>query len=125
MPRTAVTPTPFEYRAKVARPVGTTIDAALVTTGVVISGVPLEELLVEVTQAAVAAKVVTIQPGDNPPAQLAGQGGYTGSQAQDEVAYYGPFESARFVHVGDEPGLWVDFEVGTVGTIRAYRVPRA
>lgn len=126
MPRTAVTPTAFSRTAKVVRPAGTTIDATLVTNGVVIAPeFPLEELVVEVTNTFAGAKIVTIQSGTNPPALSAGQGDMTGSQAQNEVAYYGPFESARFRQTGAEPGLHVDFESGTTGTIRAYRVPRA
>lgn len=123
MPRTAVTPTAFSRSAKVTRQAGTTIDATLVTNGVNISGVPLEELVVEVTNTFAGAKVVTVQPGANPPALSAGQGSMTGSLAQNDVAFFGPFESARYAQA--DGSLNVDFEAATTGTIRAYRVPRA
>jgi hypothetical protein len=130
MARTAVTATAFTPNAKLVRPAGTTIDATLVTNGVVISGAPLEEIVVEVTNTFAGAKIVTIQSGDNPPGFAAGQGDMTGSLAQNEVAYFGPFDSSRFVQKGTttDPAtgaLWVDFESGTTGTIRAYRVPRS
>ena len=53
----------------------------------------------------------------------------TGSLAQNEVAYFGPFTSGRFAQKGTptDPAtgaLWVDFEAGTTGTIRVYKVPR-
>ena len=126
MPRTAVVPTAFSRTAKVVQQAGTTIDATLVPNGVVITpDFPLEELVVQVTNTFAGAKIVTVQSGSNPPALSAGQGDMTGSQAQNEVAYYGPFESARFRQTGAEPGLHVDFEAATTGTIRAFRMPRA
>lgn len=126
MPRTALVPTALSRTAKVVQPAGTTIDAALVTNGVVIAPeFPMEELVVQVVNTFAGAKIVTIQSGSNPPALSAGQGDMTGSLVQNEVANFGPFESARFRQAGAEPGLHVDFEAGTTGFVRAYRVPRA
>lgn len=126
MARTSITPTAFTPDAKLVRPAGTTIDATLVTNGVVVpaSSGPMEEFLVEVTNTFAGAKIVTVQSGDSPPALEAGLGDMTGSLAQNEVAYFGPFTSGRFAQHGSEAGLHVDFESGTTGTIRVYKVPR-
>jgi hypothetical protein len=123
VPRTAVVAQPLSRTAKVVQGAGTTIDPTLVTNGVVISGVPLEELIVRVTNTFAGAKVITVRKGANPPALSAGQGDMTGSQAQNEVAHYGPLEGARFSQANGD--LYVDFEAGTTGTIWAFRVPRA
>lgn len=102
---------------------GDTIDATLVTNGVVISDVPLEELIVVVTQATAATDTVTISAGASPPAEMAGQGDLEQDLAQNEVGWFGPFTSARFAQA--DGSLHVDFTAGTTGTITAYRIPRS
>ena len=67
MARTAVTPTVLGPNAATDEGAGETIDAALVTAGVSITGVPLEELILQVTHTAAAAHDVTVAAGDSPP----------------------------------------------------------
>lgn len=130
MPRTAIPVTTLGPNTAVVDPAaGDTIDAALVTNGAVVlaSDCPLEELVVVVEQTAVAGAAVTINPGTSPPALSAGQGDITQVLAQNEVGWFGPFTSARFMSAADgtDPsGLWVDFGAGATGSIWAYRVPR-
>lgn len=123
MARTAVTPTAASPNSSVAQPAGTTIDATLVTNGVKISGIPLEELILEITNTYAGTKTATIQASDGtPPALEGGVGDLTVSFAQDAVKVLGPFTSGRFLSTGGQ--LWVDFQSGFTGTIRAYRIPR-
>lgn len=130
MARTAVTPTTLSANAvSSANPAGTTIDSTLVTNGVVISGVPLEELFLRVTNTAAATKVLTVQSGDDPPAEMQGQGDLTQTFAAGngtpQVHYVGPLTSARFIQNGAEAGqVHVDFESGFTGTFEAFRIPR-
>lgn len=120
MARTAVTVTTLSRTAAVARPAGTTADP---TNDHVISGVPLEELVVEITQTDASARVATIKAGVNPPAVGAGQGDITQSMAQNDVHLFGPFESGRFAQA--DGSLNIDLAASFAGTIRAYRVPRS
>jgi len=122
MPRTAVTATALVPNSSIAQPTATTIDATLVTNGVEVNVAATETLWVEVTQTAASAKVITVQSGANPPALDAGQGDLTRSMAQNAVALFGPFSSGRFVQDGST--LHVDFEAGTTGSMRVYRMPR-
>jgi hypothetical protein len=99
---------------------GTAIDVA---NGMVVTGVPMEELVIQVINTFAGAKIVTIQAGANPPALAAAQGAMTGSLAQNEVADFGPFEGARFSQANGD--LFIDFEAAMTGNVRALRVPRA
>lgn len=131
MARTAVTPTTLGPNTGAAKPAGTTIDSTLVTNGVIITGVPLEELILEVTNTFDGAKDVTIQSGDSPPALEAGVGDLVVEVADGDptpaTALIGPFTSGRFIQSGgtEAGALHVDFESGFTGTIRAYRISRA
>lgn len=127
MARTAVTPTVLGPNAfGAANVAGTTIDSTLVTAGVSISGVPLEELVLQVTNTAASALDCTIAAGDSPPAEMAGQGSLVQEVAAGNVTaqvhYVGPFTSARFAQ--SDGALHVDFETGFTGTLRAFRIPR-
>jgi len=130
MARNVLVPIAMSRTAKVPHGAGTAI-AGLIANGAIVSGVPLEELVVMVTNTFAGAKITTIRKGANPPALSAGQGDMTGSQAQNEVAMYGPFESARFSQgagtVGDpqKDALWIDFEAAMTGFVWVFRVPRA
>lgn len=122
MPRTALTPTALGPNSQVVRPAGTTIDATLVTNGVVIKGVPLEELVIEVDQTAVGGKAITINAGDAPPALEARQGNLQVTVAQNATGVFGPFTSGRFSQA--DRSIEIDFASGTTGAIRAYHVTR-
>lgn len=126
MARTAVTPTTLGPNAATAPGAGTTIDATLVTNGVTISGVPLEELILEVTNTASSALELTVSKGDNPPAEMSGHGDiveeFAAGNVTPQTKLVGPFTSARFSQ--DDGSLHVDFESGFTGTLRAFHVPR-
>lgn len=122
MPRTAVVPTTFTANAATTRPAGTTIDATLVTNGVVIADAPFAELVVEIDKQATSDHDVTFAAGDDPPAIAAGQGALVVNFDEDDIKLVGPFTGARFAQ--DTGDLHIDFETGTTGTLRAYRIPR-
>lgn len=122
MPRTAVVPTTLTANAETDRPAGTTIDATLVTNGVVIADAPFDELVVEIDKQAAGTHVITFAAGDDPPAIAAGQGALEVSMDEDDVSLVGPFTGARFAQ--DTGDLHIDFASGTTGTLRAYRIPR-
>lgn len=122
MPRTAVAPTSLVPNSSIAQPSATTIDSTLVTNGVSIPIGHSEEIWVEITQTAASAKVITVQSGD--PTKGAFEGGlgdHTRSMAQNAVALFGPFTGGRFQQGG---AIHIDFESGTTGSMRVYRMPR-
>lgn len=109
----------------------TTIDAALVTAGVVVNTAKPERLLLRVNNTAVGPKNIIVRGGDNPPALAAGQGDLTVSVTNATTRYLGPFESGRFLKRTDDTGavktgsLYVDFEAGTTGSIQVIELPAA
>lgn len=122
MARTAVPLTPLVGNAFTVRPTATTADP---TNGHVvdISGVPLEEVIVEFTQTDATARAATIVAGDNPPALEAGQGTVAQSIAQNAV-YYFAGNSGRFRQADGGGQLHIDLAASFAGSLRAYRVPR-
>lgn len=122
MARTAVTVTELTANTSTDDPAGTALDAA---NDHVISGVPLEELVLEVTVTNAGGGDITIVAGDNPPALEAGQGNVAVTFAQNDVKFLGPFTSGRFIQAGAAAGdLHVDVAAGVTGTIKALHVPR-
>ena len=131
MARTAITPTTLTINDATAAvyAAGTVVDAALVTAGVVIEDCPLEELILLVSHTASSEKDLTVAAGDSPPALEAGVGALVEPFAAGNVTpvdkIVGPFTSGRFIQSGADAGsLFVDFEAGFTGFIRAFRVPR-
>lgn len=123
MARTNIPITSLTANAEVAEPAGTAVDA---TNGHEVSGVPLEELVLQIKNGATAMNV-TILAGDNPPAGAAGQGNVVVAAGANETSFVGPFTSARFMQVNDgtDPtGLYIDIDDDTDGTIVALHVPR-
>ena len=124
MARTAVSYSNLVANSHLASPAGTTIDATLVTNGVVINGVDPEHTVIRVTNTATGAKNVTVKAGSGTQAWMAGQGDLTvavGANTGNE--FIGPFTSARFQQDGST--MYVDFESGFLGTITVLRVPKA
>ena len=120
MARTAVTVTTLSGTAETAEPAGTTADPA---NDHVISGVPLEELIVRLANTNGSDRVATIVAGDNPPAFAAGQGNLAITVAATSgVEWIGPFDSSRFSQ--DNGDLHIDLASAFAGTITAYRIPR-
>lgn len=128
MPRTAITPRALVANGNLNGATGaTTIDATLVTNGVVIESCEPERTLIRVTNTEASTNVVTIKAGDNPPAHAAGQGDLAVTVAATTgVQYLGPFESGRFIQAGADMGdLHIDFETGMTGAIDVLLLPRA
>jgi hypothetical protein len=132
MARTAVTPLALSRNSAVAKPAGTTIDATLVTNGVVIDiSNTRNRLWIEVANTSGSTRVVTVQGGANYPSGPAYRGG-DGSDltltldATTGVGLFGPFESAVFVQddAANAGKIFVDFATGTTGTIWAFYLAR-
>lgn len=127
MPRTAVVPRALVPNGNLIGSTGsTTIDAALVTAGVVVDNAKPELMLIRVTNTEGSTNTVTIAAGDNPPALAAGLGSLVVTVAATTgVQYIGPFESGRFLQGGADMGdLHIDFESGMTGTIDILTFPR-
>lgn len=103
----------------------TTIDATLVSNGVVINDAVPERTILRVTNTEGSTNVVTIRAGDNPPSVAAGLGDITVTVAATTgVQYIGPFESGRVIQSGADMGdMHIDFESGMTGTIDVLRIP--
>ncbi|MCZ4506918.1 hypothetical protein O3Q52_01580 [Streptomyces sp. ActVer] len=124
MPRTAVAYTPLVPNGHLTDVAGTTIDATLVTNGVVINSADPERTLIRVTNTAGTTKVVTVKAGTGTQAWMGGQGdSATTAAATTGVEFLGPFTSARFQQQGSK--LYVDFASGTTGTITVFKLPKA
>src|SRR5512139_2117773 len=125
MARTAVTPRALVANGNLTGASGaTTIDAALVTNGVIINDAEPERTILRVTNTEASTNVVTVQSGANPPALAAGQGDLAVTVAATTgVQFLGPFESGRFLQ--SDGSLHVDFETGMTGEIDALLIPRA
>lgn len=124
MARTAVSYSNLVPNSHLTSPAGTTIDATLVTNGVVINLVDPEHTVLRVTNSAGAAKNVIVRTGSGTQSWMAGQGDLTvsvGATTGNELL--GPFTSARFQQDGST--MYVDFESGFTGTITVLRVPKA
>jgi hypothetical protein len=124
MARTAVPYSPLVPNGHLTSPVGTTIDATLVTNGVVISSVDPKRTVLRVNNTATGAKNVTVKAGTGRQSWLAGAGDYiqaVGANTGSE--FLGPFTSARFQQRGSS--MYVDFESGFTGTITVLKLPKA
>lgn len=123
MPRTAITPVPLVRGGSVVQPTGTTIDATLVTNGVVIARANFKRTIFRVDNTAATPKNVIVRSGDYPLASLGRQGDTTQSVTNATTRWFGPYDSGRFAQ---DPGgdLHIDFEAGTTGTIQAFKLPK-
>jgi hypothetical protein len=124
MARTAVSYTALTPNGHTSDVAGTTIDATLVTNGVVINNVDPERTVLRVTNTAAGAKNVIVRTGSGTQSWMAGQGDLTVSVgANTGKEWVGPFTSARFQQRGSM--LYVDFESGFTGTITVFKLPKA
>lgn len=124
MARTAVPYTPLVPNGHLTDVAGTTIDATLVTNGVVITGADPERTLIRITNTAGTTKDVTVKAGAGSQSWMAGQGDSTTTVAATTgKEFLGPFTSARFQQAGSK--LHVDFASGTTGTITVFKLPKA
>jgi hypothetical protein len=121
---TALTPNGAGVAPPTADVLDTGTDAVTLAAAV---GGQSELILLEVTNNAASAVnlTVTVNAGDNPPAQRAGLGSLATVLAQNAVKLIGPLESARFIQ--DDGSLSVTFAPasGTLAaSIRCYKIPR-
>lgn len=125
MARTAVVPRALVANGGLTGATGaTTIDATLVTNGVVVASAEPERTLIRVTNTEGSTNTVTINAGDKPPALAAGAGNLVVTVAATTgVQYMGPFESGRFLQ--SDGTLEIDFESGMTGAIDILLLPRA
>lgn len=125
MPRTAIVPRALVANGSLDGATGpTTIDATLVTNGVVVASVEPERTLIRVTNTEGSTNVVTVRKGDNPPALAAGQGDLAVTVAATTgVRYIGPLESGKYLQ--NDGTLEIDFETGMTGAIDILLIPRA
>jgi hypothetical protein len=124
MARTAVSYTALTPNGNTSDVAGTTIDATLVTNGVVINGVDPERTLLRVANTAGTEKDVIVRTGSGVQSWMAGQGDLTVPVAASTgKEFVGPFTSARFQQAGSK--LHVDFESGFTGTITVFKLPKA
>ena len=123
MARTALTPTNLAG-SDLADPTGTTIDATLVTNGVVINSADPSRTFLRVTNSAGSAKKVTIRAGGKDgPAWMRTQGDTEVSVAASGTRLIGPFSEARYLQHGGK--LNIDFESGFTGAITAFKLARS
>ena len=120
MARTAVTVTTLSGSSATAEPAGTTADP---TNDHVVSGVPLEELIIRLANTNGSDRVATIVAGDSPPALSAGQGNLDISvpATSGDMTVAG-LESARYLQ--SDGTLHIDLAASYAGAVRAFRVPR-
>ena len=124
MARTAVTPVAFTPNGHTSDVAGTTIDATLVTNGVVINTADPEHTVLRITNTATGAKNVIVRTGTGSQSWMAGQGDLTVSVgANTGKEFVGPFTSAHYQQRGSK--LYIDFESGFTGTITAFKMPKA
>lgn len=124
MARTAVSYTPLVPNGHLTNPAGTTIDATLVTNGVVISNADPERTVLRVNNTATGAKNVTVKTGSGSQSWMAGQGDFVQAVgANTGSEFIGPFTSARFQQKGSK--IYVDFESGFLGTVTVIKLPKA
>lgn len=124
MARTAVSYTALTPNGTTSDVAGTTIDATLVTNGVVIENVDPERTVLRVANTAGTEKDVIVRTGSGVQSWMAGQGDLTVPVAATTgKEFVGPFTSARFQQTGSK--LYVDFETGFTGTITVFKLPKA
>lgn len=122
MARTSLTPTNLGG-GDLADPTGTTIDATLVTNGVVINTADPSRTVLRVNNSAASAKKVFVRAGGTDgPAWMGVQGDQEVSVPAGGTRWIGPFSEARFLQHGGK--LHVDFESGTTGTVTAFKQAR-
>ena len=122
MARTEVEITRLVANDSISNPAGTTIDATLVTNGVVIKKPPFRGLIIRVNNTAGAAKNVTVQAGAEPIAAYQEYGDLVEQIPATTGSEFFYLEGSRFAQANGD--LWIDFESGTTGTIAVIALPK-
>jgi hypothetical protein len=99
---------------------GAAIDAEACSAGAAIPQPRDSETFLQIDNTSDVARSVTLRAGVNASAATAAD--LTLTVAAGETAFLGPFESAAFVQADGD--LYVDFESGFTGTVRAIQAPR-
>jgi hypothetical protein len=99
---------------------GTGIDAETCAAGAAVPQPQDSETFLQVDNTSDAARSVTLRAGVDPPGGAVAD--LTLTVPAGETAFLGPFESAAFVQADGD--LYVDFERGFTGTVRAIQAPR-
>ena len=121
MARTAVTVTTISPGTALSESAGTTADPT--NDHYVTVNFPLEELLLVFKNTNGSDRVATIVAGDNPPADMAGQGNIDITvPLTSGVKWIGGLESARFLQ--NDGTLSIDLAASFAGTVHAYRLAR-
>lgn len=121
MARTAVPYSVITANGAINAPTGTVLNPG-VGNGHTLNDAVTEETVFRVTNTGTAGDI-TILAGDNPPALASGLGNLVFEVAATTGhAFFGPFESGRFMQ--SDGTVLIDVETGMVGTITAFRVPR-
>ena len=117
---TDITPTPLPAGA-ITEPVSTTIDAALVTSGVRVLNADPSRLIIRVTNTTAGPLGLDIMEGDNPPSLGSRLTNFSvpGSSAP---RFIGPLDSGQ--HMRSDGTIGILFENGFLGEIEIYEVAR-
>lgn len=120
-----LTITEFTKNGQTANPSAQSIDTD--GTVPVNAGGKTDRLVIQVTNNAAANLQVTIQAADNPPG-LQSKSLVSSAIAQNAVAWFGPFESSRFIKSGANAGeLNVEFLAASStpnASVRVFRLPK-
>jgi hypothetical protein len=120
MARTPVPYTNLLPNAAVTVPAGTTVDVA---NDHVIDRADPERTVLLITNTDAAPHTVTLKAGtDRSLSWAAGQGDNTFTVPATGSAFFGPFESGRYLQSGQK--VYLDFEAGHAGKVTALYVPR-
>jgi hypothetical protein len=118
MADTTVNVTTLALNASTANPTGTAIAAA--NSHVITPTKETSKVAIRLTNTFAGAKVFTIEAGDSPPADAAGQGSLAISLAQDDVVFV-VLESARFLK--SDGNIRITVAASTTGFIEAIQLP--
>ncbi len=128
MARTVIPLTTLTANTAVADPTngGTAIDATN-NHYINLGNVPLEEVVIRVTNTTASTKTVVVKAGDNPPADAAGQGdsgslSLTDGSTTPTRGWFGPLTSARFVQ--SDGTVNIDVAASMTGFIAVFQIPR-
>jgi hypothetical protein len=124
MARTAITPTDIAKLINssdtATTPVKTTIDATLVTNGVVFDAGVDSKVLVKVVQTAADTLLLTVQSQSGVAAE-----DFTVDMAQNaEVMFVFETENFEIMSGTDRGKVYIDFETSFTGTIEIYNLPK-
>lgn len=124
MARTAITPTAISKLINsgdtATTPVKTTIDATLVTNGVVFDAGLDSKVLVKVVQSTADTLLLTVQSASGVTAE-----DFTVDMAQDaEVMFVFETENFEIMSGTDIGKVYIDFEATFTGTIEIYNLPK-